>query len=302
MSEGQGADRLSLYGDTARRAADVVVQRYSTSFGLATRLLPPDQRVHVRDVYALVRLADEVVDGVSAEAGLDAAHARLLLDELEQRTEAAMATGYSTDMLVHAFATTARLVGIGTDLTRPFFASMRTDLDTTEHDEASLAQYVYGSAEVVGLMCLRVFLHTDPDREARYAALTPGARALGAAFQKINFLRDLAEDGAVLGRRYLVGLDPANVTEAAKAAALADIDADLVTARAALAELPPGARRAVAVAYGLFAELTARLRATPAAALATTRVRVPSAVKARVAATALLRSSPIGHGRGRVSP
>ncbi len=288
---GQGADRLALYDDTARRAADVLVRRYSTSFGLATRLLPDWQRVHVRDVYALVRLADEVVDGASAEAGADVERSRRLLDDLEQRTEAAMASGYSTDVLVHAFATTAREVGITTELTRPFFASMRMDLDVTEHDEQSLAAYVYGSAEVVGLMCLRVFLHGDPRAEARFAELTPGARALGAAFQKINFLRDLAEDGAVLGRRYLVGLDPTHVTEQAKAAALADIEADLRAARAALADLPPGARRAVSVAYGLFAELAARIRATPAAKLATTRISVPTPVKARIAAVAVVRAS-----------
>ncbi|MCV2393026.1 squalene/phytoene synthase family protein [Actinotalea sp. M2MS4P-6] len=296
---GQGADRLGLYDDTARRAADVVVRRYSTSFGLATRLLPPGQRGHVRNVYALVRLADEVVDGASAEAGADVERSRGLLDDLEQRTESAMASGYSTDVLVHAFAITAREVGITTDLTRPFFASMRTDLDVTVHDEASLADYVYGSAEVVGLMCLRVFLHDEADRDRRFAELTPGARALGAAFQKINFLRDLAEDGAVLGRQYLVGLDPRHVTEEAKATALAEIDADLRVARTALVDLPSGPRRAVGVAYGLFAELAARIRATPAEELGATRVRVPSSVKARIAATAVLRASLAGSHGGR---
>lgn len=287
-----GGTRLALYDDTAQRAADVLVRRYSTSFGLATRMLPAAQRVHVRDVYALVRLADEVVDGASAEAGADPAAARTLLDDLEQRAEAAMASGYSTDVLVHAFARTARTVGIGTELTRPFFASMRTDLETTEHDAASLAAYVYGSAEVVGLMCLRVFLHELPAdrRERRYATLAPGAQALGAAFQKVNFLRDLGEDGDVLGRRYL-DLDPARVTEEAKAEILAQIEADLAQARAALVTLPPGARRGVAVAFGLFAELTARIRATPAAELPTTRVSVPGPVKARVALAAVLRST-----------
>jgi phytoene/squalene synthetase len=296
VAGGEAAARLALYDDTARRAAGVVVRRYSTSFRLATRLLPPVQRGHICNVYALVRLADEVVDGASAEAGVDPARTRQLLDDLEARTEAAMAAGYSTDVLVHAFARTAREVGITTDLTRPFFSSMRADLDTTVHDAASLAAYVYGSAEVVGLMCLRVFLHDLPpaERQQRYAELSPGARALGAAFQKVNFLRDLAEDGAVLGRCYL-GIDPGHVDEARKAAVLADIEADLAEARTALHGLPPGARRAVAVAYGLFGELAARIRATPAADLATTRVRVPGPVKARIAATAVLRVS--GDGR-----
>lgn len=293
---GQGAARLALYDDTARRAADVLVRRYSTSFGLATRLLPPGQRVHVRDVYALVRLADEVVDGASTEAGADLAATRALLDDLEARAEAAMASGYSTDVLVHAFAGTAREVGITTELTRPFFASMRMDLDVHEHDEASLAAYVYGSAEVVGLMCLRVFLHDEPavERERRYAELAPGARALGSAFQVVNFLRDLAEDGAVLDRRYLVGIDPRAVTEEQKAAVLAGVEADLVLARTALAGLAPGARRAVAVALGLFAELASRIRATPAGELSHRRVRVPGPVKARIALGAMM-------GRGRTA-
>lgn len=292
----EAAARLALYDETAQRAAGVVVRRYSTSFRLATRLLPPVQRAHVCNVYALVRLADEVVDGASAEAGVGLDRTRALLDDLEARTEAAMSAGYSTDVLVHAFARTAREVGISTDLTRPFFASMRADLDTQVHDAASLAAYVYGSAEVVGLMCLRVFLLDLPpaERGRRYAELAPGARALGAAFQKVNFLRDLADDDGVLGRNYL-GLDPAHVGEAQKAAVLADIEADLAVARVALRELPPGPRRAVAVAYGLFGELTARIRATPAADLARTRVRVPGPVKARIAATAVLRVS--GGGR-----
>lgn len=295
VAGGQAAARLALYDDTARRAAGIVVRRYSTSFRLATRLLPPVQRAHVCNVYALVRLADEVVDGASAEAGVDVERTRQLLDDLEARTERALAGGYSTDVLVHAFARTAREVGITTDLTTPFFASMRADLDIRVHDAASLAAYVYGSAEVVGLMCLRIFLHDLPatERQERYAELAPGAQALGAAFQKVNFLRDLAEDGTVLGRRYL-GVDPEHVDEAQKAAVLDDIGADLAVARAALPGLPPGARRAVAVAYGLFGELAARLRATPAAELATTRVRVPTPVKARVAATAVLRAAEAG--------
>ncbi len=288
----QGHDRLALYDASAHEAAAVLVRRYSTSFGLATRLLPAEQRTPVRDVYALVRLADEIVDGATAEAGGDNAIARECLDGLEERTELAMATGYSSDLLVHAFGITARAAGIGTDLTRPFFASMRADLDVTEHDEVSLRAYIYGSAEVVGLMCLRIFLMDRPpaERDARYASLAPGAQALGAAFQKVNFLRDLAEDSGVLGRSYLVGLDPRRVTEEQKAAVLDDIEGDLLVASAAIDDLPPGARRAVAVAAALFTELTGRLRATPAAQLATTRVRVPDPVKARLAARAVLQT------------
>lgn len=286
-------DRLALYDEVAQQAADALIARYSTSFGLATRLLPAEQRAHIRAVYALVRLADEVVDGASVAAGAGRS-ARALLDDLETQTESALTSGYSTNVLVHAFAGTARLVGFGTELTAPFFAAMRMDLDVTEHDEVSLRRYVYGSAEVIGLMCLRVFLLSEPAgrRQARYEELAPGARGLGAAFQKVNFLRDLAEDHETLGRRYL-DVDPENLTEEAKGAVLADIAADLHVAAVALPRLPAPSRRAVGVAYALFAELAARLEATPASEVLRTRVRVPGPVKARLAARAVLRGGGV---------
>ena len=292
------SDRLSLYDAVAQRAADVMVRGYSTSFGLATRLLPWSERVHVRNVYALVRLADEVVDGATQEAGGDAGTARGLLDRLEAETYEAMSTGYSTNVLVHAFARTARWAGIRTELVEPFFASMRTDLDRTDHDDASLAQYIHGSAEVVGLMCLRIFLMSEPatSRPARYEELAPGAQALGAAFQKINFLRDLAEDHESLGRSYFAGVDPQRLTEVQKRTIIADIDADLAVAALAVRDLPPSARRAVRVAHALFAELSHRLAATPARDVLRGRVRVPGPVKARLAVAAMMpyRSGPGG--------
>ena len=281
--------RLSLYDRVAHRAAAVVVSEYSTSFGMATRLLPPGSRGRIRDLYALVRLADEVVDGATDEVGGSATDARTRLDALEVETELAVRTGYSTNVLVHAFGRTAREAGIGLELIAPFFASMRMDLDRTEHDAESFETYVYGSAEVGGLMCLRVFLLAEPAevREARYAELTVGARALGAAFQKINFLRDLADDFERLGRSYFPDVDPRVFTETKKQAILDDIAADLRRARDGIERLPHGARPAVRVACALFAELVDRLESTPAPDLLRTRVSVPGVVKAQVAARAL---------------
>ena len=281
--------RLSLYDQVAQEAADVVVRRYSTSFGLATRVLAPACRTEIRNVYALVRLADEVVDGAAAEAGGDAGAPDALLTALEDATAEAIRTGYSTNLLVHAFAGTARRAGIGEDLVTPFFASMRMDLTARVHDEDSLRRYIYGSAEVVGLMCLRVFLLDLPaaERDSTYARLRPGAQALGAAFQKINFLRDLADDSDRLGRSYFVGVDPQHLTEMQKGAIVADIRADLRCAGEALRELPGSCRRAVGLAYGLFAELTDRLERTPAADLSHLRISVPTLVKARIAAQAV---------------
>ncbi len=283
-----GGPRLELYRDVAEQTASLVIRRYSTSFGMASRLLGPSVRQPVENIYALVRVADEVVDGGAEEAGLDLRLAGCLLDGLEQETERAIREGYSANLVVHAFAGTARATGFGAELTAPFFASMRADLTATQHDAESFARYVYGSAEVVGLMCLRVFV-CDADRDyspAELAELEAGARALGAAFQKVNFLRDLHADSETLGRSYFPGVDVADFREADKMRLLDDIDADLARAAGSLPLLPQNSRRAVTLAYGLFAELSRRLRATPASELLRTRVRVPNPVKLRIAASA----------------
>ena len=203
-----------------------------------------------------------------------------------------MSAGYSTNLVVHAFARTAREVGFGEELTEPFFHSMRMDLTDTEHDPASFERYVYGSAEVVGLMCLRAFLQGEQLDEAKNDRLVAGARALGAAFQKINFLRDLSADFETLGRSYFPGVNVDSFTEDDKVRLLDDIDDDLRVSAAVIPELPRGSRRAVALAQGLFTELAVRLRKTPASDLVRARIRVPDPVKARIALGALAGRTP----------
>jgi phytoene synthase len=151
---------LVLYSRASHAAAKEVIYSYSTSFGLATRLLDRRFREHVENIYAMVRVADEIVDGSAAEAqrAEKAVSPEKMLSEFENETYRAMELGYSTNLILHAFAQTARLVGIKKDIVEPFFASMRMDLTEKEHDPESFAAYVYGSAEVVGLMCLAVFL------------------------------------------------------------------------------------------------------------------------------------------------
>jgi phytoene synthase len=284
---GDGGPRLSLYDDVAQQTASLVIRRYSTSFGMASRLLGVGVRQDVENIYALVRVADEIVDGGAEEAGLDRLATGRLLNAYEDETERALEEGYSADLVVHAFARTARSAGFGAELTKPFFASMRADLHETVHDPGSFATYVYGSAEVVGLMCLRVFLRDAPARSAdELTTLETGARALGAAFQKVNFLRDLAADSDKLGRSYFPGIDVSRLTEDQKNTLLDDIDADLAAAAATLPLLPASSRRAVALAQRLFAELSRRLRRTPASELTRTRVRVPDPVKLRIALAA----------------
>ena len=292
MSRPAPTRRSALYDLVAEETARIVIRRYSTSFGLASRLLGRSVRQHVENIYALVRVADEIVDGVAVDAGLDTGAAREQLDELERETERAIATGFSTNLVVHAYAITARETGFGRDLGAPFFASMRTDLTATEHDQESFDRYVYGSAEVVGLMCLRAFLADEDVSTDERARFEHGARALGAAFQKVNFLRDLAADFDTLGRSYFPGINVETFTEAEKLRLLDDIDADLATSAAVVPDLPASSRRAVALAQGLFAELSVRLRATPAIELRSRRVRVPNPVKARIAAAAALGRTP----------
>lgn len=267
---------LSLYTMAAQRAAREVIYSYSTSFGLATRLLGKNFQGHVENIYALVRVADEIVDGSAAQARelSKQVDPEQLLAEFEAETYRAMDTGYSTNLIIHAFAQTARAVGIAKDIVEPFFYSMRQDLTEKEHDQASFEKYVYGSAEVVGLMCLQVFMSEDKYTDDEKLRLTKGARALGSAFQKVNFLRDLAADFKRLGRSYFPSVDVNNFNEETKQRLVADIDKDLRLSAESLPLLPSSARRAVAAAQLLFTQLNRQISKTSAQELINRRISV----------------------------
>ncbi len=221
-----GRPAATTYDRVASASAAAVIRGYSTSFGWACRLLAEPVRTHVRNVYALVRVADEIVD--EPDGGWADGDRGAALDALEAETYAALRTGRSANLVVHAFAVTARRSGIDRSLVEPFFRSMRADLSVTTHDAESYRDYVHGSAEVVGLMCLRVFVDGD---DAAYERLAPAAARLGAAFQKLNFLRDVAEDHGMRGRSYLPGVDCSALTDADRDDVLDDIDDDLAVAR-----------------------------------------------------------------------
>lgn len=286
---------LDRFSRVAARAANEVIVGYSTSFGTATRLLGPRHRQHVRNVYALVRVADELVDGVAGEAGLSPADQAAALDRLLAETHGAVATGYSPDVVVHAFARTARAAGIGADLIDPFFDSMRTDLERSREagiaafDAQDHAAYVYGSAAVVGLMCLRVFVRRERLGPERLARLEHGARQLGRAFQNVNFLRDLADDTGRLRRGYLGGATCLSRGE--RDAWVEEIRGQIAEAEAVLHLLPRDARAAVRSATWLFAELTDRIARVDPAELSRRRVRVSDARKVLIVARALARTA-----------
>ena len=167
---------LTRYDEVSQASASLVIRAYSSSFGMASRLLAEPVRTRVCNIYALVRVADEIVDNPDRQVGRDA-RARML-DGLEEEVRHGLESGHSANLVVHAFVRTAAECGIGDELVAPFFESMRTDLDTTTHTRDSFERYVYGSAEVVGLMCLRVFLADEP---GRHAALRRARRRRQAA-------------------------------------------------------------------------------------------------------------------------
>ena len=289
MSQQENLTGLGLYTEAAERASAEVIDTYSTSFGWASKLLGKAEQQPVRNIYALVRVADEIVDGAATEARDNPSK---LLDELEAETYRAIETGFSTNLVVHAFAHTAREVGIKRDIIEPFFHSMRMDLTEREHDQKSFDAYVYGSAEVVGLMCLKVFMVGRDYTKDERVTLIAGARALGAAFQKVNFLRDLSADFKQLGRSYFPNVNVETFDGASQTRLIDDIEADLAVSAKTLPLLAPGSRKAVAAAQMFFDALNERIRNTPAEVLIETRISVPNSQKLVILAKALLGVVP----------
>ena len=289
---------LTQFTASAEKVANQVISTYSTSFGLSTRLLGARHRQHIRNIYALVRVADELVDGMTAEAGLTNKQQTRELDRFIKQTHRALQVGCSSDLVIHAFARTAMEVGIDQSLTVPFFDSMRTDLQDqagqtdgqagaqaqtgeTERlayfDASAHASYVYGSAEVIGLMCLKVFLHGTQVTAGELEVLEQGARQLGAAFQNINFLRDLSDDTERLQRSYLAASD--RLTQKECAVWVDTIREQLDCATESIPLLPRDCRAAVRSALNLFSSLTDRLEKSRVEDLYEKRLRVPNQIK-----------------------
>ena len=281
---------IALYTLAAHRASKEVIYSYSTSFGAATKLLPKYHRHHIENIYAMVRVADEIVDGSAKEAGVKNPEAEL--NAFEAETYRAMETGFSTNLILHSFGVTAREVGIGKDIVEPFFYSMRQDLTDKVHDQASFERYVYGSAEVVGLMCLAVFVTDRNYTNDEKLTLVIGARALGAAFQKVNFLRDLAADFQRLGRSYFPGVNVESFDERTKERLVEDIRGDLEKSAKTLPLLPPGAKRAVTAAQFLFQELNEKISKTSASELISTRISVSNFRKLQLLIASYLGAKP----------
>lgn len=256
---------MDEYTASAERASRVITETFSHSFGSSIKLLDPSIRPGIYAIYGLVRIADEIVDSYRGS------EAKQQLESLEQEVYGAVSRNFSANVIVHAFCKTARAYGITRELIAPFFASMRMDLTHTTYTKQEYRDYIHGSAEVVGLMCLRVFTFGD---QAAYDTLKAGACALGAAYQKINFLRDLRDDFEVRGRFYFPDMSYESFDEKAKAVVITDIRRDLDEARGAVKNLPKNARTATLLSYHYYSDLLDKLEHTAVTALKQRRLSV----------------------------
>ena len=261
---------MDLYSEVSYDVSKLVTQRYSTSFSMSTRLFDEKIRPAIYAVYGLVRIADEIVDSYRGD------DAKELLSRLEQDSYRAIKRGYDTNPIIHSFAVSAKQYGIDKELIEPFFKSMAMDLEPAEYTDTLYEQYIYGSAEVVGLMCLRVFCEGDAQK---YTVLAPGARALGSAYQKVNFLRDIAADYKELGRLYFPGVHFETFDDGVKHAIITDIEKDFVVAREYISQLPHNSQKAVSLSYLYYSRLLIELTKTPAVSLKKQRVRIATVRK-----------------------
>lgn len=261
---------MDLYTSTSYQLSRRLTLNYSTSFGIASRLFERRMQKHIYAVYGFVRIADEIVDTYQ---GTDQAKQ---LNSLQRDVLEAINIGYSANPIIHSFTSTAKKYGIGKELIVPFLDSMRMDIDKRTYTKKLYETYIYGSAEVIGLMCLMIFVDGD---KSRYDALKHGAQSLGAGYQKVNFLRDIADDAGRLGRWYFPSGSYDTFNEAQKVTIINDIRSDFTTAKEALAQLPSGARRAVAMSLVYYQALLDKLNRTSASEIKYTRVRVPNIKK-----------------------
>lgn len=272
----------SIYDNISFKISKQVTNAYSTSFSLGIYML--NKKIHepIYGIYGFVRLADEIVDTFHDFSKKE------LLDEFRADTYKAIEQKISLNPVLHAFQLAVNEFKIERDLIDSFLHSMEMDLDQKEHDQESFENYILGSAEVVGLMCLRVFCQGN---DAEYQALKPSAMKLGAAFQKINFLRDLKADFKEMGRSYFPGIDVNTFTEESKKAIEADIDKDFKEAYIGIKKLPSNARFGVYTAYVYYYALFRKIQATPSTTILSERIRIPNNKKYQLLVSSYIKHS-----------
>lgn len=271
-----------LFNSTALKCSRLITQHYSTSFTLGIKTLHKRFHLPVYAVYGFVRYADEIVDTFHGK------NKQELLKRFKEDTYKAIAEEISLNPVLHAFQMIVNKYGIDHDLIEAFLYSMEMDLDQTLHDQESYEKYIYGSAEVVGLMCLRIFCEGD---RKKYDALLDAAKSLGSAFQKVNFLRDIKSDFDDRGRVYFPGVDFNQFTLEDKKIIEKDIEKDFHDALIGIKMLPKGARGGVYLAYVYYVQLFKKIKRLPPRKILSERVRVPDSIKMLLWTKSYVKSS-----------
>ena len=256
---------MRLYHDTCNECSRLITNRYSTSFSMGIRAFDEKFRMPIYAIYGFVRFADEIVDTFHT---YDKAY---LLTKFRKDAYEAIEQGISLNPVLHSFQAVVRTYQIEQDLIDAFLDSMEMDLHFQNYEDALYKQYIYGSAEVVGLMCLRVFCEGDTES---YERLKSSARSLGSAFQKINFLRDMKSDYDDRGRVYFPGVDFKSFSQTEKDRIEADIKKDFDAAYEGIIRLPKGAKFGVYLAYVYYINLFKKIKNAPVAAVTNERIRV----------------------------
>ena len=260
-----------LFDSISNESATLITKKYSTSFSIAVRLLAPDIRQAIYNIYGFVRVADEIVDSFEGYPKEE------LLNRFEEEYQYAIETGISTNPVINAFQKTVKEYNIEAKLVESFLKSMRADLNKQVYEnQEEIDEYIYGSADVVGLMCLKVFVKGDQEK---YLNLKEPAMKLGSAFQKVNFLRDLNEDFENLNRSYFPNINPNKLSETDKKKVLTEIKKDFEEAYLGIVKLPKEAKLAVYVAYKYYFNLLSKIEKTPSAILKEKRIRVSNPKK-----------------------
>ncbi|RFM26637.1 phytoene/squalene synthase family protein [Deminuibacter soli] len=272
---------IQLFHTVSRACSRITTENYSTSFASAIRLLHKDLRGAIYDIYGLVRFADEIVDTFHQ---YDKA---ALLAEFKHETFTAIERGISLNPILHSFQLTVHKYHISRQLVTAFFTSMEQDLTNNVYNRQGYEEYIYGSAEVVGLMCLQVFCEGNA---VLFNQLKPYAQSLGAAFQKVNFLRDIKADYQQLNRTYFPGCDFNAFSATDKQAIEADIQHNFDEAYKGILKLPMKARFGVYVAYKYYLSLFRKIKRLHPQHIMEQRVRIPAYGKAFILAKAGVRS------------
>ncbi|GAB4317305.1 MAG: phytoene/squalene synthase family protein [Bacteroidales bacterium] len=265
----------------SKKSSKLTTVNYSTSFSLGIKVFNKRYHDPIYAIYGFVRFGDEIVDSFH---GFDK---RKLLKKYEVDTFEAIEDGISLNPILNNFQWVVNKYQIDHELIRLFLRSMEMDLDQKKYDMKSYKEYILGSAEVVGLMCLKVFVDGD---EKRYLELKPSAMALGSAFQKVNFLRDLNADNNMLGRSYFPNMDADGFNEDTKNQIIADIETDFKMAFAGIKRLPKGVRLGVYVAYIYYLALLRKIKRTHSSVIMKQRVRISNPVKYRLLVSSAVRN------------